>query len=623
MHVGSSTDRVSGQRPGTHFFSQQQSDIRYRPPVKVCVAARRILLWSLIVLVWLLPAASAAKLQRVAALVRGGAIGLAVRLIDRDQPPPQDTARWMAWEKERYAAYAERQDWNAMSQRACKLPAGLPDDFVQWTLTEAAAAQLAAHDGAGARLFLRRLLWQERGTTEALSRWRRMVIRSYLVDNDLADAETAVLRYEQDFDVHSDSWSVLRGTILLRLGRNRSATSALAGVRTYEGRLLLLLAGLRSGDYEPARVLARALDLVRETAKRPMLQRQAWILAAYAAERAGNAPQHLSSLEHALNFPRKTGADDPLFRVSSDDLWNGYDKVANSIGNKSRLLIGDDAAWLGKAAVYGRDYVPYARALYAFLAFHASDPKTRQLAQERLAVSLYTDRDDRVVRALFTHSERFASLDRVPDQVRYLLVDHAIADDNISFAGRVMQSLKDPPPGENADEWALRRARVLIYAGNFQAGLGLLSGILDKKAVLDDHFVRHFLQVIFELQTAGENREAGSLLKTLFPLVKSPEIRRQILFWMADSDKARGMYTSAAELYLRSATYDGNAAAGDMWGQTARYNAADALAKAGLIVDARSVYGRLLRFTHNPDRRAAIEHRMQQLWLLESKASTP
>ncbi|MHB8550309.1 MAG: tetratricopeptide repeat protein [Acidiferrobacterales bacterium] len=592
--------------------------------MKTCTAACRILLWSLLALACLVPVAAAAApdtmLRRVAALVRGGAAGLALRLIDRDQPPPQNVTQWMAWEKERYAAYAVRHDWNALSQRACNLPSGIPDDFVQWTLVEAAQARLSARDGAGARLFLRRLLWRERGTTEVLARWRRMVIRSYLVDNDLADAETAILRYEQDFNVRSDSWNALRGTTLLREGRNRSAMSVLAGVRTYEGRLLLLLAGLRSGNYEPARVLARALYIVHVTARRPGLQRQAWILAADAAERAGNAPQRLSALEHALDFPRATRADDPLFHVDADDLWKAYDSAANRIGNRSRLIVGDDGAWLDKAAVYGRVYAPYARALYAFLAFHAGSPETRELAIERLADSFYAAHDSRLAQVLFTRSTRFRSLARIPDPVRYRLVDHAIADDDIAFAGRVMQSLKNPPHGENADEWTLRRARVLIYAGNLQAGLALLSGVLDGKAALDDLFVRHYLQVIFELQTAGANRSAEVLLRTLFPLVKNPEIRRQILFWMADSDKALGKYTRAAELYLRSATYDG-AAAGDMWGQTARYNAAYALAKAGLIADARSVYQQLLQSTHNPDRRTAIERRLQQLWLLASKTA--
>lgn len=623
MYVGSVAGRASGSLPGNPFFSKPS-------PVFCDRAARGALRWALfgllIALWWLVPTALAGtqasdgSLARVAALISGGASGLAVQLIDRYQPSPRHVTQWMAWERERYAAYAARRDWNAIARRAASLPAGIPDDFVQWALTRAAEARLSAHDAAGARQFLRRLLWQERGTPAALARWRRMVIRSYLVDDDLADAETAVRSYQQDFGARGDSWNTLRGTILLRQEHYRRALSVLAGVQTYEGRLLLLLAGLRSGQYEPARVLAGALDLARVTAGRPGLQRQAWILAADAAVRSDNAPQRLSALEHALDFPAGTDAGDPLFQVDADDLWRGYEHVASRIGNHLHLLVGDDSAWLARAKAYERNYAPYARALYAFLAIRSASAKTRELAQVQLADSLFADHDGRVAQALFTHSARFKSLDRVPAPVRYRLVNHAIADGDIALAGRVMQSIKTPPPGENADDWALRRARVLIYAGNFQDSLALLSGLLDRNHVPTDKFVRHYLQVVFELQTAGANQAAGNLLRSLFPLVRNPEMRRQILFWIADSDKARGKYTRAAELYLRSASYHG-AAANDMWGQTARYNAAYALAKAGLIADARSVYQRLLQSTRNPQRRAAIQRRMQQLWLLRSRAS--
>ena len=605
MHVGSQ----SGRMPDLQSGSRRRT-------------AAGMLLAALALLASLTPparAASQAALGQVAALVQSGATGLALHLVNRDQPSPSHGA-WMAWEKVRYAAYAERHDWDAIRQRACALPAGIPDDFVQWALTRAAQAQLSAHDGAGARFFLRRLLWRERATPQKLARWRRMVIRSYLVDDRLADAETAVAAYEQDFRIDSDSWSVLHGTILLRLDRYRSAVAALAGVRTYEGRLLLLLAGLRSGAYEPQKVLMRALEIVRVTAKRPALHRQAWILADYAAADAKNHAQELSALEHALGFPRATDASDPLFRADADDLWNSYLQVARSIGNRSRLLVGDDRAWVAKASALEKRYPPYARALYAFLSIHGGSAKLRTQAAKRLAGSLFADHDGRAVRALFTASSRFGSLASVPDAIRYRMVDDAIADGDIGFAARLMRSLRHPPPGEKAADWTLRRARVLIYAGDFQHGLALLGGLLDAKKPPDDQFVRRYLQVIFELQTAGANRSAGLLLKTMFPLVSDPVIRRQILFWMADSEKARGRYRRAAELYLRSASY-GGATPDDMWGQTARYNAAYALAKAGLTADARSVYRHLLDSTRNPARRAAIERRLQQLWLLDAKAS--
>ncbi len=616
MHVRPVAGRVAGSRP-------QRGGHAWRGMLRGLPASLLLLLLLLLSVpaAWGVTSAPDGSLKRVAALISGGAPQLAIRMIDRQQPSPRHVSQWMVWERERYAAYAAERNWNAITRRATHLPAGIPDDFLQWVMVQAAEAGLSAHDGADARFFLRRLLWRERGTPAALARWRRMVIRSYLVDGDLADAATAVARYQKEYHANSDSWNTLRGTILLREGHNRTALSVLAGVRTYEGRLLLLLAGLRSGDYEPATVLTRALYLARVTRDRPNLNRQAWVLAANAAALSGSIPQHLSALEHALDFPSDADADDPLFRVDADDLWSAYEQAGSHIGNRLRLLVGDDRAWFARAVTYGRDYPPYERALYGFLSIHAATAKTRALAQEQLADSLFAEHDGRVVQALFSRSSRFPSLALVPPGVRYRLVNQAIADGNIIFAGRLMRSIKAPPPGDKADDWALRRARVLVYAGDFRDSLALLSGLLDRNQPPSDGFVRHYLQVIFELQAAGANRAAGDLLKSLFPLVRNPEIRRQILFWRADSDKTRGKFTRAAELYLRSAFFSG-ASADDMWGQTARYNAADALAKAGLTSDARSVYQRLLGSTRNPQRRVAIERRMQQLWLLKSRAST-
>jgi hypothetical protein len=51
------------------------------------------------------------------------------------------------------------------------------------------------------------------------------------------------------------------------------------------------------------------------------------------------------------------------------------------------------------------------------------------------------------------------------------------------------------------------------------------------------------------------------------------------------------------------------------WAQTAHYQAAEALAKAGMVDDARQLFDALLRVTTDPGRRAVINHSLQQLWL--------
>ena len=56
----------------------------------------------------------------------------------------------------------------------------------------------------------------------------------------------------------------------------------------------------------------------------------------------------------------------------------------------------------------------------------------------------------------------------------------------------------------------------------------------------------------------------------------------------------------------------------DPWGQTARYNAAESLSKAGLVDDARRIYRSLLRVTEDADRKGVLRMRLQQLWLSEA-----
>lgn len=54
----------------------------------------------------------------------------------------------------------------------------------------------------------------------------------------------------------------------------------------------------------------------------------------------------------------------------------------------------------------------------------------------------------------------------------------------------------------------------------------------------------------------------------------------------------------------------------DPWGQTARYQVAEMLAKAELFQDAHVLYEQLLEVTKEPARRAVLKHELQKLWLL-------
>jgi len=558
-------------------------------------------------------------LERIRALTKGGATQLALRLLDQHQPAATQTEAWMLWEKERYALYRAQHNWAPLAERATSLPTGLPPEFVHWAKTEAARARLSASDAEGARRVLRDLLWQEQGSRDERAEWRQLVIRSYLIENNVSDAHTALQQYRDDFQVSSPAWRQLEATILIRAGKPKEAYALVGDIKTHDGQLLTLLAGLQGEMLPPATVLTRALSLAEETRNKPALNHQAWLLVAEAAARANDPLRRMYALERALTDAREHAAPDALLAANADDLWQVYEDYAEAVGNEARLLVGNDAAWLKKAESYQRDDAMQARAFYAFLLGHAG-LDTRKLAQQRFTDSLIEDGRAEVLRALYTTSHRYPDLKAVPEYARYQLADQALAGYDITFAALLMQGLENPPAGEDPDDWVLRRARVLIYAGDQRSAVQLLNGMLAGKKNLDDAFAERFIQVLFDLQAAGQQTQVIALLETVFQLNKNPRIQRECLYWMADSKTALGEHQQAAELFLRSATYQ-HPTGGDMWGQTARYHAAEELGKAGLTQDARLVYQALLRHADDAKQRAVIERNIQQLWLIEKKAT--
>lgn len=558
-------------------------------------------------------------LERVRALTKGGATQLALRLLDQHQPATNQTEAWMQWEKERYALYRAQRNWTQLAERVTSLPADLPPEFVHWAKTEAARARLSASDTEGARRVLRDLLWQEQGSREERAEWRQLVIRSYLIENNVSDALTALQQYRADFQVNSPAWRQLEATILIRAGKARDAYALIGDIKTHDGQLLTLLAGLQGDMLPPVTVVARAFGLAEETRNKPALNQQAWLLAAEAAARANDPLRRMYALERALTNAREHAAPDALLVANADDLWQAYEDYAEAVGNEARLLVGNDAAWLKKAESYTRDDALPARAFYAFLLGHAGI-ETRKLAQQRFTDSLIEDGRAEVLRALYSASRRYPDLKAVPEYARYQLADQALAGYDITFAARLMQGLENPPAGEDPDGWALRRARVLIYAGDQRSAVQLLNSILAGKKKLDDAFAERYIQVLFDLQAAEHHTQAIALLEAVFQLATNPRIQRESIYWTADSKAALGEHQQAAELYLRSATYQ-HPTGGDMWGQTARYHAAEELGKAGLTQDARLVYQALLRHADDAKQRAVIERNIQQLWLIEKKAT--
>src|SRR5256885_15739421 len=188
---------------------------------------------------------------------------------------------------------------------------------------------------------------------------------------------------------------------------------------------------------------------------------------------------------------------------------------------------GNDDDWLDKAESVPRVEHHIARAYYAFLIRRATNAATRASSHQRLAAGLLRDGRGGTLEMLYTKSSRYAAVADIPPEVRYALADKAIADFNIGLAAQLVRDLDRAPQGQAPEEWSLRRARVLVYAGDYAPAVQMLESILRQPGSLDADYVGRLLQVLFDLQAVEQHGEALPLLDVLYARADNGRLRRR------------------------------------------------------------------------------------------------
>ena len=576
-------------------------------------------------------------LQTVSAMASAGAPGLALKLMDQDQPDfAVDAVGWMSWERERLYIYQTGGDWHAVIDRAEHLPKAASPEFRAWEEMQAADAWLHLGDGGKARALVLPLVWDAKSPPDdrELSLLRRLIIRSYIAHDRLPDAQTAVIRYRQDYPKDSGDWPLLEARLFLKTQQPQAALDVLQDVEGPEADMLALLASLRAGELAPADALGQAVKIGSDSKASETERVHAWVIAAEAADDLKNPAARISALQDGLGLQEGLLDQDDVFTLTPDMLWDAYAGYGDELGNDLQLVVGDDQAWFVAASnLYDSDPIR-AAALFTVVAYHAADPQQAKVAHWQFATLIQKQRFGGVVlRRLYLDSSRFKDVATIPANVRYLLVDDVLDIPNIPLASQLMQGLDAPPPDTTPSAWQLKRAHVFILGGDPDAGVAALKELLAVKrpapapstatgakpepqdAPVDADDV---LQVLFDLQTLHRDKDAIPFFEALLKMPLVPEQRRQMLYWTADSYKALGDYAKAAELYLRSAMLL-DPYSMDPWAQTARYQAAQMLAKAGYVDDARNLYKGLLSATRDPSQQAVLQHDLQQLMLMPAK----
>ena len=568
------------------------------------------------------------EIQEVRIIAQSGAVSLALKSIDAQQQKldiKNNLAAWLEWERERLSIYQTGQRWQLLHQRVATYEDGLPDNFYFWAKQQQVDALLILKEGQQARHILFSLIWSEKEKskkevrihTQWLPLWQKRVIKSYLVDNEKSDALLAAQRYYQDYRSNEIEDRLLRAHIFLVNKREEEVVDLLMkDTKHPEGGMLYLLAQLRSKGRPPRKVLQSALRQMRGKWADEKLKYMLWAVVAESANLSGDRPSTANALEFVLAGNKNTELPADLFHFSATTLWNAYIDYASYLGNRAQFLIGNDQQWLNAAVKAQKKEPVKARSLYALVMLKGQSDDTRlRAAKGFLNLMHKRERGAVLMMQLFLKSDFFKTLESIPAPIRYDLVNIALSRSNIDLASNLMTTIKVAPAGVDSYQWELRRARIFVLGGKAEKGSETLKGLLLQSKTFTREQLDQFLQVVFDLQTVKEHELAYQLFFAILPKIDDETLQREIYYWMADSRKAQQDYAAAAQLYLHSALHAGNNGL-DPWGQTARYQVAEMLAKADFLQDAHAIYEQLLKVTKEPARRAVLKHELQKLWLL-------
>jgi hypothetical protein len=555
------------------------------------------------------------RLELLKIISSSGAPALTLKMLDQTQPKVDvDLYEWILWEQERYAILSKWQQWDKLIVRIERLPDDLPIQFKHQATTYRIKAYLELNQTSTARKILRQQLWQSvTDFSDDVQTWRRQIITSYIKDNRLADAQVSMLRFGQDFQEEAPDWLILRATVLIQAGRYELAIQLLKEVDGWQAKITSQLAQLKSEQITAVNLR----KLITTKMKNPDTSDDE--LSTLASLNTF-AAEHLSLVDRvvALEALFQMGHHSPLelFKLSPDRLWDAYIEYAELVGNRAELLTGDDLKWLELAQNAVAITPIKARSLFASLIVNSTDTALIRKAAEGYLNSFdeAAETKQNLLDQLFNRSKTFANAGKIPSNVRYQLVDLALRKADIDEATRLMSGLTSYPEGSSRFSWQLRQARVLILGGRYNEGSEIMQKLIGEYRETSAKNTDRILQVLFDMQTVGLHNQAKNLLNLLLSASIDPRQHREILFWIADSYQGMNQFDQAALLYLQSAMLPGPTTM-DPWAQTARFNAAESLKKAGLSEDARRIYQGLLKITQDPARRALLNRSIQQLWL--------
>ena len=531
--------------------------------------------------------------ETVRRLLDAGAAELALTRTVAAQPGSPDGARWADWEAVRCEALARLGRGDALLERVNRLQGASTSAALKRCYIEAAAAAITAQQPKAAREYAARALWQWSPSADEVRTLRLAVIRSYVLEQRRDEAFRSMLRYQQDYQPLDRAIARRFADALIDLGLAREAVNW-AGEEGSPPRLRLQM---RGGLLTAENAFRRARAALQRTSDRTYAQ-----VMIDAAARQQNSAWEAEALEQLLQLTPEDASD------TARRLWQSYQTTAGEIGNRERLLVGDDGAWADYAARRLGSEPILSRAFYGYLAQRAQNRDIRGNAQLQLAASLRASGLDLAAVRLFMNSG--APIETLDAQTRYVLGATALARGEAALAARLWSNI-GAPAQVNAQEWELMRARAALRASDADASIAAVQRSLAERPTLSADAIQQALELGQDLLERGKPASAQTIYELL--LARATDTRmREVLLGLARAHELQGDAVSAADAYLRAAlASDGRQA--DAVALQARMQAAANLVRAGYRADARALLEWITRNTKDTALLEAARRELKRL----------
>lgn len=549
-------------------------------------------------------------------LSAAGAPTLALKLLQQSEPKRDiDPAAWMQWQQQKISIYQQQQKWDQVVRELAGMQTeDLPFEFKSWSWTQMAQAYLVTDRGEEARVLLTPVIWSGSDlSAQTLQTWRRMLVESYLSEDRLMDAYTAMLRYRQDHpEDDAIEWMIIQSRVLLANDRAPEAASLLKTVADPRAGVIVAVARHRLGEILDVSLIESLLPKLGDPVLTFELRQQLLNVLVGQANLLPAGPQQIQLLERTVIAAEDVEGIEGAMAV--DRLWRAYQDYGNQLANESQLLTGDFEPWYDAIERRVKTSPLESRALLAVIAT-SDDKNSVQKAHLHLSHLLATqEREQALLRQLYLGTSQTREVSVLPEPVLYLLIDQALNGGDQASAARLMNLLQSASAAQTID-WRLRRARSQILAGVAPVDTDTAKEVLRSGASLDRAQFEYLIRIGFDLQRIGQLESAFQLFSLMLNDVPELSVRRDLLFWMADIREAEKKFDEAARLYFQAADAI-KTEPQDLWPQIARQQAAQALVKAGYLDDARQVYEHLLQDVTDPARRVVLQRELQQLQLL-------